>query len=130
MRSSIEGEDYEKELAKHQEKIAEIIIRGHQYRIGKPTMVTQIMNLGYSREVAIQLFDSFEPVLLREVKKVEDKPKAKKDFWWGFLILLVGGAISLATFFAASGTGGTYSITTGTFVVGGFFLLRGVLRRL
>ena len=41
MRSYIEGEDYEKELDKHEKKIAEIIIRGQQYRIGKPTMVTK-----------------------------------------------------------------------------------------
>ena len=116
------------ELSHHQAEIIEIILRGGEYEIGKPTIVAQVMNLGYSRETATELVDSYVSTILREVEKAEEKSKAKKDFMWGFLILLVGGAISLATFLAATGTGGTYVITTGAIAVSGFFLLRGVFR--
>lgn len=60
---SMQNNSREQELSRDREEVAEIIIRGYEHEIGKPTIVAQVMDLGYSREVAMQLVDSFESVL-------------------------------------------------------------------
>ncbi len=48
---------------------------------------------------------------------------------WGIGMLVLGGIITLATYTAAS-DGGSYVVTTGLFVVGGFNLVRGIYYQL
>ena len=114
------------------EKVAEVIIRGYRYDIGRPTIVRQIMNLGYSREEALELLDAFEQsfqqgVAAREAEDEKSKSETYMYIWGGLGLLLVGGVLTLGTYVAA-GPSGTYIITTGFFIVGGSLLLRGLIR--
>ena len=87
----MESGSHEQRLAWRQEEIADTISRGYEYGVGKPTIVSQVMDLGYSREIAIQIVDSFEVALSQESATAEGKSRAKKDFRWGLLILLASG---------------------------------------
>ena len=117
-------------------EIYEVVSRSYQYDLGRPTMVAQIMNLGYDRETAIQLVDEFEKPLLQVIEEVQSERKdAKETAKWqiigGALICIVGGAITLGSYLMAgsSYSGGTYIVTTGAFIVGGYLCLRGLIRR-
>ena len=129
------SDSHKQELSSEQiAEIYEVISRGYQYNLGKPTMVAQITNLGYDLETSIQLVDEFEKPFLQAIEEVqadqkEAKERAKDDFRWAALFLIGGGVITLGAYWIASFYGaGTYIVTTGAFGVGGFFLLRGLIR--
>ncbi len=129
------SDSHQQELSSEQiAEIYEVISRGYQYDLGKPTMVAQIMNFGYDRETSIQFVDEFEKPFLQATERVqaerkEVKERAKGDFRWAALFLIGSGVITLGTYWIASFyDAGTYIVTTGAFGVGGFFLLRGLIR--
>ena len=115
-------------------QIWEVISRGYQYDLGKPTIIAQIVNLGYDRETAIQLVDELEQPFLRAMEQAQAEKKgakesAKVQLALGIACLVGGGVITLGTYLLASSYGGgIYIVTTGLFLVGGLLLLRGLIR--
>ena len=132
----MESDSHKQELSSEQvAQIYEVISRGYQYNLGKPTMVAQIMNLGYDRETSIQLVDEFEKPFLQVIEEVQSERKeAKETAKWqiigGALICIGGAAITLGSHLIAGSSygGGTYIVTTGAFIVGGYLCLRGLIR--
>ena len=132
----MENNSRKRELAAEEiAEIYEVISRGYQYDLGKPTMIAQIMNLGYDRETSIQLVDEFEKPFLQVIEEVQSERKeAKETARWqiigGVLICIVGAAITLGSYLIAGSSygGGTYIVTTGAFIVGCYLCLRGLIR--
>ena len=76
----MESDSHKQELSSEQvAQIYEVISRGYQYNLGKPTMVAQIMNLGYDRETSIQLVDEFEKPFLQVIEEVQSERKEAKE---------------------------------------------------
>jgi hypothetical protein len=144
--------DPEGELARHGKAIADIVIPGYRQNLSRPKIVAQLLHAGYTRRTAMELIDNYEahrqgrvhlipppkeyrPKLIDNyeahrqvgVEGAEQESHATKDLGCGLLCLLAGGAITAATW-AAAGPGGTYIVTSGAFVVGGFYLLRSLFR--
>lgn len=76
----MENNSRKRELAAEEiAEIYEVISRGYQYDLGKPTMIAQIMNLGYDRETSIQLVDEFEKPFLQVIEEVQSERKEAKE---------------------------------------------------
>ncbi len=121
-------------FSRHQElspeewnQVADVVTRGLEFDVGRPTIVGQLINLGFDGETAVRFVDEFEALFLSDARRWALRQQAKKDLVWGVVILLVGVVITLGTF-AAAGAGAIFIATTGAFLVGGLKLLLGLYR--
>ncbi len=69
----------------------------------------------------------------RVANVLQSARKAEREAWagdivWGLVWAGGGGAITLATYLMARSGSGTYWVTSGAFVYGGFRLIRGLFR--
>jgi len=106
------------ELAQH---VAE------QLNAGTPRheIINGLLDTGLDKSQAEQFVNNIES-LRDEALSEEQKKAGTKDLGCGLLLLIVGTAITLATW-AAAEAGGTYWVMWGAMAFGAFYILRGLL---
>ena len=87
---------------------------------------TRLSTLGASPQtVGLALKAAQSLLILKADEERQRKEKGRSQLIWGLIILSLGLAVTWASI-SAAGPGGTYIITTGAIVVGGWKLLQGL----
>ena len=110
--------------------IREIVACGVREGRGRPSMVAEVINLGFDRTTAVGLVARFddEERSRREARarkardRREAEERADKDFKWGGGVAALG--VVLAAIGSLMGSNGTLVLGGIIFVVGGLFAIR------
>lgn len=80
------------------------------------------------QEKEVQL-SPYEAKVMEALYREARNQAGGKDLMWGFILLVVGGLITLGTY-AAAESGGSFWIMWGLMALGAFYILRGLYRKI
>lgn len=114
----------EEEQEKYVKSLAEFVVRRLEQGASREEVVADLVNDGLDPAQATQFFDFISS------RHEARREAGTRDLRCGFLLLIVGGLITVLTWLAVKEGGGRYFVMWGALGVGAFYILRGLYRKL